>query len=367
MRWLFVVLVLAHGLIHFMGFAKAFGLAELPEFTQPISQGLGVAWLVAGLALLTTAILYIARPRIWWMVGFAAVLLSQALIISSWSDASVGTFANAIVLADVLYGFASQGPASFRAQYRRAVQERLAKPAQPKVVGEADLAPLPEQLQRYLRLTGAVGQPQVHHFKASWRGRIRSGPNDPWMSFTAEQYNFPGEPSRFFRMDATRAGVPVDVYHAFQEQSATMRVRLLSLLPVVDSSGPDLTRAETVTLFNDICLLAPSTLVDPAIRWEEVDAHSVRGYYTVGANTISAVLIFNEAGELVDFVSDDRLAASADGKQFLPRRWSTPVGEYRSFGPWRVCSRGDGRWHPEEGEFSYIELELLDLQINGGR
>ena len=36
-----------------------------------------------------------------------------------------------------------------------------------------------------------------------------------------------------------------------------MRVRLLSLIPMVDASGPDLRRKETVTVFNDLCLLAP--------------------------------------------------------------------------------------------------------------
>jgi hypothetical protein len=34
MRWIFVALMLVHGLIHFMGPAKAFGF-ELPQLTQP--------------------------------------------------------------------------------------------------------------------------------------------------------------------------------------------------------------------------------------------------------------------------------------------------------------------------------------------
>jgi hypothetical protein len=28
--------------------------------------------------------------------------------------------------------------------------------------------------------------------------------------------------------------------------------------------------------------------------------------------------------------------------------------------------RGEGRWHLPEGEFAYIELELLELEMNGG-
>lgn len=363
---LFVGLVIVHGLIHFMGFAKAFGLAELPQLSQPISRTLGVAWLAAGVGLLATALLFLSASSSWWAVGFASVVLSQAVIISSWSDAKFGTGVNVIVLAGVVYGFASDGPLSFRSAYLREVRSRLAEPVSPPRVTEADLGPLPEPVQRYLRLTGAVGQPHVQHFKATWKGRIRATAQDPWMAFTAEQHNFPGEPARFFSMDATRAGLPVDVFHAFQEHSATMRVRLLSVIPLVDAKGPEMDQAETVTLFNDLCLLAPGALIDPEIRWEKLDAHSVRAHYTVGANTISAVLDFNEAGELVDFVSDDRFAVSSDGTQFTRTRWSTPVGDYRSFGARRASTRGEGRWHSPEGEFAYIELELLNLEINGG-
>lgn len=48
------------------------------------------------------------------MVGAGAVVLSQAVILSSWSDAKAGTIANAVLLAAVAYGYASQGPNSYR-------------------------------------------------------------------------------------------------------------------------------------------------------------------------------------------------------------------------------------------------------------
>lgn len=367
MRWVFLALVLMHGLIHFVGFAKAFGLAEVPQLTEPISRGMGVAWLVAGLALLATAGLLVVAPRVWWAVGLGSVLVSQVVIMSSWGDAKFGTIANVILLIGVVYGFASQGPLSFRAEYRREVRERLRQPVSAPLVTEADLKPLPEAVQRYLRVTGTVGQPRVHHFTAAWRGRIRATPDDPWMEFTAEQHNFIAEPARFFVMDARKSVLPVDVFHAFSGGTASMRVRLLSLVPLVDASGPELDRAETVTIFNDLCLLAPAALIDPAIRWQAIDARSARAEYTVGSNTISAVLVFSDAGELVDFVSDDRLAASPDGTRFTRQRWSTPVRDYRRFGPRRVSTRGEGRWHPPAGEFVYLEIELLDLQTNGVR
>jgi hypothetical protein len=185
------------------------------------------------------------------------------------------------------------------------------------------------------------------------------------MEFTASQHNFVDEPARFFHLTARRSGLPVDVLHAYHEGVATMRVRLLSLFPVVDARGPEMRQAETVTVLNDLCLFAPGALIDARIRWEEIDAQTVRARYTVTPDTISATLTFNDAGELVNFVSDDRMA-SPDGEKFERWRWSTPVLEYRTFGALRVTGRGEGRWHPPEGDFAYIELELLDLEINGG-
>jgi hypothetical protein len=199
--------------------------------------------------------------------------------------------------------------------------------------------------------------------RTTWKGRIREKADDPWMDFTAEQVNFPGEPSRFFLLRATRAGLPVDVYHSFQHGAASMRVRLLSLFPIVDTRGPAFTRAETVTLFNDIALLAPSELANPAIRWEAIDDRSARGFYSLGDNTVSAVFTFNDADELVDFISEDRLASSDTGA--LTRiSWSTPIAGYQSFGPRRVMTRGEGKWHPEAGAYTYIDLELVDWQVN---
>lgn len=363
-RWLFAALLGVHGLIHLMGFAKAFGLAELPQLAQPISRGMGLAWLGAALGLLATACLVVAGERWWWALGLGAVVLSQIVIVSAWGDAKFGTAANVLVLAGVVYGFASQGPLSFRSEYRGGVRERIARDTtRSEVVTESDLAHLPEPVARYVRLSGAVGRPRVRHFASTWRGRIRGTPEDPWMEFTARQHNFVDGPARFYRMDARRGVLPIDVLHAFEDGAATMRVRLLSLFPLVNESGPELTRAETVTLFNDLCVLAPGALIDPAIEWRVVHERSVEARYTVERNTIGATLAFDEAGELVDFVSDDRLAASPGGG-FTRRRWSTPLRDYRDFGPHRASARGEARWHVDGGGYTYVEADLLDLRLD---
>jgi hypothetical protein len=86
------------------------------------------------------------------------------------------------------------------------------------------------------------------------------------MSFKAEQVNtFGTMPRRLFFMDAVMKGLPVKVYHCFVDDHATFSARLLALFTVAQAHGPEMDRAETVTLLNDLCIMAPGALVDPSL------------------------------------------------------------------------------------------------------
>jgi hypothetical protein len=126
-------------------------------------------------------------------------------------------------------------------------------------------------------------------------------------------------------------------------------------------------RSEAVTLFNDMCLLAPGTLVDPRVTWQTIDSRSVRARFTNGQQTIAAVLEFDDTGRLTNFVSDDRSRSSPDGKTFTSLRFSTPVRDYRAFGAVRLASHGDARWHLPGGEFTYGEFDLEEIAFNARR
>ncbi|MEY4580677.1 MAG: hypothetical protein RL701_5380, partial [Pseudomonadota bacterium] len=244
------VLLIGHGLIHLLGFAKAFGLAPLPQLSQTISPPLGVLWLLAALMLIASAFV----PSRWfWLSGGLAVASSSIVIGSAWHDAKFGMVANAILLVAVVYAFAAQGPLSLAAEYRRNRAGILTPFRTPTLITDADLEPLPVPVQRYLRITGAVGQPRIVNFRARWHGRMRSSASEPWMSFHAEQVNTLADmPARLFSMDAVMKGLPVAVYHRFIGESASFRVRLLSLFRMVDSHGPVMDRSETVTILNDL-------------------------------------------------------------------------------------------------------------------
>jgi len=366
LRWFVAVVVVGHGLIHLLGAAKGLGWAEVAALPEPIGPAMGLAWLAAAVAVVATGVLIAVRNRRWWVAGTVGVVISQAVILTSWNDAKTGTVVNILLLAGLGYTFASRGPTSYRAEYRQrtAAALRESRPGTAAVVTEADLAHLPGLVAEYVRQSGAVGQPRVQSVRARFHGRIRSGANARWMTYTGEQVNtFGPAPSRLFKMDATLFSLPVDVLHVFAGPAATMRVKLCSVVPMVNAAGPDMDRAETVTLFNDLCILAPAALIDAPILWQPIDDSHVRGTLTNGAQTVTADLTFND-GDLVDFVSDDRMITSRDGS--TPQRWSTPVHDYRTFGARRIATCGEGRWHTTDpqSQYAYLEYNLDAITCN---
>lgn len=98
MRTLFLILILLHGVIHLMGFAKAFGLAEISELTLPISVGWGAAWLAACLIFITSGVQLFLNSDLWWITGIIGAAMSQILILAFWQDARFGTIPNLIIV-----------------------------------------------------------------------------------------------------------------------------------------------------------------------------------------------------------------------------------------------------------------------------
>jgi hypothetical protein len=109
-RYLIILLMTVHGLTHFMGFAKAFEYAELNNLTMPISKPFGILWMLAALLFLTSAIMFLQKKKYWWTIAIPAAIMSQFVILASWTDARFGTIANAIIVVAVIFGWGDKKP-----------------------------------------------------------------------------------------------------------------------------------------------------------------------------------------------------------------------------------------------------------------
>jgi hypothetical protein len=183
------------------------------------------------------------------------------------------------------------------------------------------------------------------------------------MNFKSEQYDFFDRPTRVFYIKAHKMGIPAKGLHLYKNEEASMVIKIAGLFKVVDAKGIEMNQGETVTVFNDMCLVAPATLIDKKIKWEIIDPLSVIAIYTNGNITISATLKFNETGELVNFISNDRYE-SADGKTYKNYPWSTPISEYNELNGNRIGTKALTIFHRPAMDFCYGEFELLEIEYN---
>ena len=362
MRYIFSVVILLHGAIHLMGFAKAFNFAPIENIHAVISKTAGLGWLLACLLFFAAGTAYLVKADGWYWIALSAVLLSTFLILFVWQDAKFGTIANMILLAGVIMGF---GNSVFYHSYQKEVGTLLNQESarQATLLTESDLIDLPDLVKKYIRYTGSVGKPKVYNFKIEFTGKIRKNEQSGWMPFTSEQYNFMDASTRLFFMKAVMKGLPVAGFHQFNNGDALMDIRLLSLFTVQYQSGKEMGIAETVTFFNDMCCMAPATLIDKRVKWLESDSMCVKASFSNNGITISARLYFNEKGELINFVSDDRYAAG-ENNTMQRLRWSTPLKAYRQIDGYLLATSADAVYAYPEGDLCYGTFELKQITYN---
>jgi hypothetical protein len=249
--------------------------------------------------------------------------------------------------------------------YKREVQTGLNRTnlLNPGLVLENDIQHLPAIVQKYLHTAGVIGKEKVLNVRSRFDGRIRSKPDEKGMAFMSVQYNFFDDPTRVFYIKAHKMGIPINGIHLYKNEKAVMIIKLAGLFKVVDAKGIEMDQGETVTILNDMCVMAPATLIDKGLQWEVVDPLSVKVTFTNGNITISAVLFFNEAGELINFKSNDRFE-TADGKTYKNYPWSTPINEYKNINGYHIASSASIIYHRPEGDFCYGDFFLKEIEYN---
>jgi hypothetical protein len=269
----------------------------------------------------------------------------------------LGSVAAVVVLAGSTVGIAS---AAFAGRIAREVDDLLAAaaPATPTVVGEADLAPLPEPVQRWLRYAGVVGRERPARVHLRQDGELRLGDRG-WFPFTAEEYYTTDPPGFVWVPTMTLARViPVIGRDKYIDGKGSIEMRLGGLVSVARDSGPDMDRGALLRYLNEI-MWFPAAAISPHIRWEAIDANSARATMTYGGVSAPAVFSFDAAGRLTTMEADrfDRESGTVEP-------WLTPVTAYGELAGLRIPVAGEGVYRREAGDYPYIRIRITALEYN---
>jgi hypothetical protein len=101
-RYLFVFVMLIHGLIHLAGFAAAFGFSRIDPISSEITRPVGALSLIATISLTLTTVFFLLRNKNWLWAAILSILVSQTVILMAWQDARFGTILNIIIVLGLL-------------------------------------------------------------------------------------------------------------------------------------------------------------------------------------------------------------------------------------------------------------------------
>lgn len=251
------------------------------------------------------------------------------------------------------------GLRNFDRQVRQEMRtlEENAQPPAADVITETDLAGLPAPVQRYLRYAGVVGKRPIRIAHVTQKGGFRMAPEQPWLPFTAQE-TYTSDPSGFiWKARLSMYSLPIlAVRDHYRGGEGRILAKIGGLFAVADDRADE---ASLMRYFNELLWL-PTAYLGDNVQWEAVDDASARATITDQGMTATALFTFGDEGQVVSFEAE-RHCSVTDEMEI----WVTPIEEYGEFQGFRVPVRGVGTWKLDDGDFTYIELEIADARFSG--
>ena len=359
MRIAFAILLLLHGLIHLLGFAKAFQYGQISSLTLPISKPAGLAWLASTLLFLVAGILYLLHRESWWMWAVPAVLLSQVLIFLVWKDAKYGTIPNLIAAAVIIVGFANR---DFQGMVKNELQSFLPAYTGTQIpLDEAAIAALPPVVQTWIKRSNALGKPIAQTVHLKQKGDMRSAPAKKWMPVTAEQWFTPLQPGFIWNARVKVApGIEMTGRDRYADGKGHMLIKVLSLVPVAKAKGPEADQGSMLRYLAEIVWF-PSGALHESIVWEPLDSSSAKATMTLGGISASGIFRFDANGDPQSF----------EAKRYYDRKegatledWFVQIDPegYKEFEGIRIPAKSTVSWKLKEGDFSWFRVEITEIE-----
>src|SRR6056297_1437058 len=361
LKSIFSLIILIHGLIHMLGFLKAFGIGDVIQLTNQISRPAGVIWLIAALLFLLALLTYLLNYNIWPFLALLAVTVSQVLIFTAWTDAKFGTIANMIFLLVVLPAI---GQVMFNNKIENEQTELIDQVSKSsgRILKEEDFSHLPSIVQQWLHRSGVFGKPDVSFVRLKQIGEMRTEPDGKWMDFNAEQYFDVKSPAFNWSTEVEMMPlIHLSGRDKLTDGKGEMNIKLLSLINVVNEKNNEKINSGTMIRYlGEICWF-PAAALNDYITWEEIDELSAKAILTVNGEEVSGIFRFSEEG---DFTSFEAERYYGGGEEATLKRWIVEATEHSIHDGYRIPTKLKVTWKLPAGDFTWLNLEITDLDMN---
>jgi hypothetical protein len=229
------------------------------------------------------------------------------------------------------------------------------------VVTEEMMTSLPAPVRRYLAYTGVVGKPIPSTVRLTQRGRIRSDTSASWMNLEAVQHYSTRPPAFVWKASFPTRNLPVVLGRdAYLDGEGSILMKVLSLFTVADEHGEALREAALMRYLDEM-MWFPAAFLGNNVAWTPIDDTSATVTIDDRGMNVTATMFFDADGRLVNFRATRFNTATR-----TMETWETPIAGYGEFAGLRLPSKGSAVWKLADGDFTYIELEIVGIAYDGG-
>lgn len=223
-------------------------------------------------------------------------------------------------------------------------------------VSEEMLAPLPVPVRRYLAYSGVIGKPIPNTVRLTQRGRIRSAADASWMNLEATQHYSTEPPAFVWKASFPTRNLPIVLGRdEYLDGAGSILMKMLSLFAVADESGERMNEASLMRYLNEM-MWFPAAFLGDNVTWAPIDDTSTTVTIRDRGMSATATVFIDAEGRLVNFRAERFNTATR-----TMETWETPMAAYAEYAGLRLPSKGSAVWKLAGGDFTYIELEIVEV------
>ena len=141
-----------------------------------------------------------------------------------------------------------------------------------------------------------------------------------------------------------------------------MLIKLLSTITVADAAGSEMDISSLIRFLSEAPWFPTALLPSDYIKLIEIDSNSAQVIIKDNGYTASGIFSFNEKGEIIKFVTNDRYM-EVDGKYFK-EQWGGYYRNYQEIEGMKIPIEAEVEWNLASGDFQYVKIKITDIQYN---
>ena len=360
MRYIFLIIVFIHAIIHLFGFIQAFDLGELEGLNIAIDRNSGVLWLSASILLLVMGLLNILKVNWWWIIAIVSAILSQVLIVMYWADAKYGTIPNIIV---VLIAVTYAGGYFFQNQINKEKQSLKThfNTLNDMQWDDEKYESLPVPIKNWLSKSGVIGRKPIlgAYVKQEISLKMKTDQKE-WIKGTAKQIFTTSPPSFIWTVNLKmKPFLKIAGRDRFINGQGSMLIKLLSLIPIVNvKNNPKINEAALQRYLSEMVLF-PTAMLSDNISWSPIDDYSADAAIDVNGTIGKGTFYFDTEYRFVRFEAM-RFKDVDESVERVP--WIVSALDHKEIKGIIVPTEFKVEWEIDGKKWEWLQMQISDIQ-----